>query len=141
MKQISLRIKVGLAALLLPTLATGCSSQVSEQGNSARATNVEANAGEPTEKAPGVIVHIDPKTGEIITPPKGVPGEVPQPPVDTTKKPQPELRQVPSPVPGGGVIIELDERFQTPLTATMDPDGNVKLEHKRATDSDDKKNK
>jgi hypothetical protein len=32
-------------------------------------------------------------------------------------------------VPGGGVMIDLGERSFTPLTATIDADGKVRLEH------------
>jgi hypothetical protein len=144
MKQIPFRINLGLMGLLM-TLTTGCFGHVSEQANSApRAISVEGGPGqapEASERASGIIVHIDPKTGEIITPPTGaLPGEVPPSPVDSTKKPPEELRQVPSPVPEGGVVIQLDERFDTPLSATIDADGKVKLGHKSATsDSGDKK--
>ena len=82
------------------------------------------------------VMPIDPKTGEIITPPAGVlPDPDAQPAV--AKKPLAELRETLSPVPGGGVMINLDERFHTPLSATIDIDGKVKFQHKQ-TSSDDK---
>ena len=141
MKTTSFQIKFGLAALTV-TFITGCFGHVSERANSdSRASKLESATGqkaEPTEKAPGIIVHIDPKTGEIITPPAGVlPGPDAQPSVDAAKKPLPELRETLSPVPGGGVMIHLDERFHTPLSATIDRDGKVRFEHKQ-TSSDDK---
>ena len=144
MKKIPFRVKIGLM-VLLATLTAGCfrhaSEQVDSESRTIKVEGIPAQPSEPTERAPGVIVHIDPKTGEIITPSTGaLPGEVPQAPVDTTKKPPAELREVPSPVPGGGVVIHLDERFDTPLTATIDADGNIKLEHKRTMSaSEDKK--
>jgi hypothetical protein len=142
MKTTSLQIKFGLA--LTVTFITGCFGHVSERANSdSRASMLESETGqtaEPTERAPGIIVHIDPKTGEIITPPAGaLPGPVaqPQPPVGAAKKPLAELRETLSPVPGGGFMIYLDERFHTPLSATIDTDGKVRFEHKQ-TGSDDK---
>ncbi|MGH7926924.1 MAG: hypothetical protein ACREQV_03930, partial [Candidatus Binatia bacterium] len=67
-----------------------------------------------------------------------LPGQITQPP--TAKPPLPELRQTLSPVPGGGVMIDLDDRFHTPLTATIDAGGKVRFEHKpTAPGSGDKK--
>jgi hypothetical protein len=141
MKTTSLQIKFGLAALTVAFI-TGCFGHVSERANSdSRASKLESETGqtaEPTEKSPGIIVHIDPKTGEFITPPAGVlPGPDAHPPVDATKKPLAELRETLSPVPGGGVMIDLDERFHTPLSVTIDTDGKVRFQHKQ-TGSDDK---
>jgi hypothetical protein len=141
MKTTSLQIKFGLAALTV-TFIAGCFGQFGERASSdSLASNLESETGqttEPTEKAPGIIVHIDPKTGEIIIPPaRALPGSVAQPPVDAAKKPLAEPRETPSPVPGGGVMIDLDERFQTPLSATIDTDGKVRFQHKQ-TGSDNK---
>ena len=141
MKTTSLQIKFGLAALTVAFI-TGCFGHVSERVNSdSRASKLESETRqtvEPTEKLPGIIVHIEPKTGEIITPSAGVlPGPDAQPSVDAAKKPLPEPRETLSPVPGGGVMIHLDERFHTPLSATIDRDGKVKFQHKQ-TSSDDK---
>lgn len=144
MNHIPFQPKLGLVVLLVG-LITGCSGHISgqnasePQGISGEASRRQAS--EVSDGASGLIVHIDPKTGQLITPSTGaLPAVVAQPPADTTKKSPAELRQVPSPVPGGGVLIELDERFQTPLTATIHADGKVKLEHKSVTpESDDKK--
>jgi hypothetical protein len=85
----------------------------------------------PPENPPGIIVHIDPQTGQIVSPPAALPsGEVPKTPVATATPPLPEPQETLSPVPGGGVIIQLDERFSTPLTAILEPDGKVRFEHK-----------
>ena len=141
MKKTSLQIKFGLTALTV-TFITGCFGHVSERVNSdSRAGKPESETrqtAEPTEKRPGIIVYIDPKTGEITTPPPGaLPAPVAQPSVDAAKKPLPEPRETLSPVPGGGVMIELDERFHSPLSATIDTDGKVRFQHKQ-TSSDDK---
>jgi hypothetical protein len=140
MKTTSLQIKFGLTALTV-TFITGCFAHVSERANSDSRTKLESETGqtaEPTEKPPGIIVYIDPKTGEITTPPAGaLPAPVAQPSLDAAKKPLPELHETLSPVPGGGVMIQLDERFHSPLSATIDTDGKVGFEHKQ-TSSDDK---
>ena len=39
------------------------------------------------------------------------------------------LEVVPSPVPGGGVMIDLKGRFRSELTATLGPDGKVEIQH------------
>jgi len=140
MKRNSLQNSLGLVALLL-SFTAGCSGQVSERTNSeSQAYKVESRTeqtAETTEKAPGLVVHIDPKTGQIISPPAGaVPGQLPRP-LDTTQKPPSELRETLSPVPGGGVVIDLDDRFMTPLTATVDAEGKVRIEHKRTRSGSD----
>ena len=80
------------------------------------------------EKAPGIVVHIDPTTGEVL--PEPSPGDAPRTlPQEAAKVPAPQLYEVPSPVPGGGVMIDLQKQFRTPLVATMDEDGKVILKH------------
>jgi hypothetical protein len=135
MKTTPIQIKFGLAALTV-TFLTGCFGHLSQRANSdSLASKHESETGqtaEPTGKVPGIIVHIDPQTGEIVIPPaRALPGPVAQPPVDAIKKPLAEPRETPSPVPGGGVMIDLDERFQTPLSATIDTEGKVRFQHKQ----------
>ncbi len=117
MKQIPFPIKLGPTVFLM-ILATGCFRYAGEAAHS-DAGRSAADAGGRSRTAqsdPGMIVHIDPATGRIISPPKeALPGPVLQAPVEGAKKPA-ELRQLPSPVPGGGVMIELDERFQKRTT-------------------------
>ena len=80
------------------------------------------------EKTPGLIVGIDPTTGEFLPqPPAG--GVTPSDKAEAAKVPAPQLHEVPSPTPGGGVMVELKDRFLTPLVATVDADGKVKLKH------------
>jgi len=131
MKTTPIQIKFGLAALTV-TFLTGCFGHLSQRANSdSLASKLESGTGQTAEPT-GIIVHIDPKTGEIIIPPaRALPGPVAQPPVDAIKKPLAEPRETPSPVPGGGVMIDLDERFQTPLSATIDTEGKVRFQHKQ----------
>jgi hypothetical protein len=131
-----IRSKLGLG-VLMATLTNGCVAhtigQITSEPQMSHSQSTLGQPTEPPEKTPAIIVHIDPQTGRIITPPTTpLPGQVPQSPLDTAKQPLPQLQQTLSPVPGGGVMIQLDERFHTPLTATIDADGKVRFEHKPA---------
>jgi len=79
----------------------------------------------------GWKVYVDPQTGVIRDGP--APGTVPPP-----SSPQEQnasstssegLVQVPSPVPGGGVGMDLQGRFQSRLIGTIGADGKVKIHH------------
>ena len=80
------------------------------------------------EKAAGIVVHIDPTTGEFLPEPPAT-GVAEPPAAGAAKAPLPELYEVASPTPGGGVMIDLKGHFRTPLVATMDADGKVTLKH------------
>lgn len=68
---------------------------------------------------PGMKVYIDPETGEFLEqPPKGA---EPAEPMVTPSVALPEPEQVESPEPGGGVMVDVKGRFQTPMTVTIDP--------------------
>lgn len=77
-------------------------------------------------KAAGFVVHIDPATGEFH----------PEPPPDRSitpqaaRAPEPQFFEIPSTVPGGGVVVELKGHFRAPLIATIGSDGKVELKHK-----------
>ena len=49
------------------------------------------------------------------------------------------LVEVPSTVPGGGFKLDLQGRFQSPLTATVGPDGKVTTQHQHADGPSDGK--
>ena len=83
------------------------------------------------EGAPGMIIHIDPQTGELRRTP--APGTTP-----LQLSPQERnafstshqgLVEVPSSVPGGGVKLDLQGRFHSPLAVTIGPDGKLKMQH------------
>ena len=121
--------------LFVVMLASGCVAHTTERPSSQTPKGDDQSAitqnTKPQDNSLGIIVHIDPQTGRIITPPSTPPsGQVPQPPLETAKPPLPQPQETLSPVPGGGVMIELDDRFRTPLTATIDADGKVRFEHK-----------
>lgn len=134
MKTLSFGTKLGLA-VFIATLISGCAGSVRDhtgmESPHHKTENGRDKTTESIEKSPGIIVHIDPKTGKVKSP---APGELPdhilKPPPDAVKKPPQPLRETLSPVPGGGVVIELDDRFQTPLSATIDAGGKVRFEHK-----------
>jgi hypothetical protein len=106
------------------------SGQPQTSGTSGPQPPAEKPAAVP-EGASGMIIHIDPQTGELRKTP--APGAVP-----LQLSPQERnafstshqgLVQVPSSVPGGGVKLDLQGRFQSPLVVTIDPDGKVKMHH------------
>jgi hypothetical protein len=94
------------------------------------------------ERASGMTVYIDPQTGAILQEP--APGTVP---LELTPQERNALStsheglvEVPSPVPGGGVKLDLQGRFQNPLIVTIDPNGRVKTQHLGEThETQDKK--
>lgn len=96
-----------------------------------------ADAGAPAAKsagaqqAPGMKVYIDPKTGALLNEP--APGTQPlelSPHEQNSRSTSHEgLVEVPSPVPGGGVGLNLQGRFMSPMIATVGPDGKVRVEH------------
>jgi hypothetical protein len=89
-----------------------------------------------------MTIHIDPKTGALLKEP--APGTVPlqlTPQLQNALSTSHEgLVETPSSVPGGGVKLDLQGRFQSPLFVTIDADGKVKMQHLDATpESGDKK--
>jgi hypothetical protein len=133
MTQFLIRNKLGLGTLLV-TCAAGCvghtRGHINLEPQTSSPTGVTGETSEPRVKNPAVVVHIDPKTGEIITPPLGaLPSQIVEPQISAAVTPPSELYQTISPVPGGGVMIHLDERFLNPLTATIDADGKLRTQH------------
>ncbi len=81
--------------------------------------------------ASGMMIYIDPQTGAILKEP--APGTLPlqltpelQNAFSTSHQ---GLTEVPNPVPGGGVKVDLQGRFQSPLIATIDASGKIKIQH------------
>lgn len=132
MKSKSLSIYFGSLAGLVLVLG-GCvhrgeqnypASLSTVTGGSADALIVDA-------KEPAMVVHIDPATGKVIPPSGGsLPDSMSRSSSEAARvPPQKRLVETPNLGPGGGVVIQLDERFQTPLTATIDSDGKVRFKH------------
>lgn len=149
MQMYTFRNRAALATLLA-TLASGCGAQISGPVNSEpnvlRSEAVQvipagSQETEPGEKAAGIIVYIDPKTGELTNgPSENLPVQRPQQSLEKAEEPVSQPHETLSPVPGGGVTIHLGRRAFTPSTATIDPDGRIRLEHLPSLpDSPDKK--
>lgn len=91
--------------------------------------------GTESKKAPGMKIYIDPKTGDLSNSPAQPPVAELQRSLEVSKESTSELRQVPSPRPGGGIMIDLKGRFRHPLTATRKADGKVTIEHRSLSTS------
>lgn len=107
--------------------------QIGPEGARAGVTIEKGDRGQVADapqESPGMRAYIDPVTGEFGVPP---PGEAPSPealaPGAAYSTSDEGLVETPSPVPGGGVMIDLQGRFRGPLTATLDADGKMKMQH------------
>jgi hypothetical protein len=98
-------------------------------------TGANAGASQPPaavpEGASGMIIYIDPQTGALLHAP--APGTVPlqlTPALRNALSTSHQgLVETPSAVPGGGVKVDLQGRFQSPLVATIDANGNLRIQH------------
>jgi hypothetical protein len=79
----------------------------------------------------GMMIYIDPTTGQLLKEP--APGAAPlavSPALDNARSTSHQgLVEVPSAVPGGGVKVDLQGRFQSPLIGAIDADGKVRMHH------------
>lgn len=128
MSSLLLLTKLG-SVVVLAAVSAGCSGQLVEQptrgASPATAETETSEVQKPANGSSGMKVHIDPNTGKIIAPRSSPTPEVPPAVTATQPEPQPTL----SPVPGGGVMIRLGDRFRSPLTATVDQENKVRFEH------------
>jgi hypothetical protein len=109
------------------------------QPTGAEATQVPSNAtlvpehdGQPAgaiEGASGMKIYRDPVTGELGDPPAEAPDQVSLPPNDALSTSSEGLVETPSPVPGGGSMVDLQGRFRSPLIATQDAEGKITIQH------------
>ena len=88
----------------------------------ARRPSGPAGAGEGSA---GMRVYIDPVTGEFAEPPAGAVAA----PSAASSTSDAGLVETPSPVPGGGVSVDLQGRFRSPLIATIGTDGKMTMRH------------
>jgi hypothetical protein len=149
-----LRLFVG-ALVLSVSFAIGIQSvipaEVQQPGSAPMAappnttTTTPEKQGEKTAHSPAgaanMRVYTNPNTGEIIQPPAGAPAaETPESLEKAFTTSSQGLVETPSPVPGGGVMIDLQGRFRSPLVATQGADGKVLIEHAPVVpDSSEKK--
>jgi len=77
----------------------------------------------------GLVVYIDPVTGAILGQP--APGATPLPlsPEVSEALSTSSAGLVSVPLPGGGFMIDLQGRFQSPMMATIDAYGVVRTQH------------
>lgn len=97
-------------------------------------TTVPEQRGEKTAHSPGeaasMRVYINPNTGEILEPSVGaLATEAPESREEAFSTSSEGLVETPSPVPGGGIILDLQGRFHSPLVATKKADGKISIEH------------
>ncbi len=133
--------KIALA-MLATALACGCAEKlVSHSGGtsleavSQRAAQKSADsAADRTAQTPGLVVHIDPVTGEILAKPAAPPpGQIPDAQqFQSAPVTAPPAFEEASPEPGGGVKVKLNRQFHQPLFAIIDDDGKIRFGHRLA---------
>ncbi len=75
------------------------------------------------------IIYIDPKTGRFGPPPAGARPALSAAESAAMSTSHEGLVETPSPTPGGGIMVDLKGRFQSPVTATLDSEGNLTIHH------------
>ncbi len=140
-----------MAILALATVAlwgAGHQPAVAEESPLTRCAEIaqptgpaQAQSGAPAAKAdggqaaaapqvsPGMRAYVDPETGELTVPPDDVRAAEAAAAAAAFSTSHEGLVEVPSPVPGGGVMLDLKGRFRSPLTATLSADGKVTMAH------------
>lgn len=95
------------------------------------ATQPGLSQGTSKGNPPGMRIYIDPQTGKLVSTPPPSQEPVPLSPqeVHARSTSSEGLVEVPSDKPGGGVSVNLQGRFQTPLVATIDASGKLKVRH------------
>ena len=91
----------------------------------------QAFAGDATAGSAGMLIYIDPQTGQLLKGP--APGSIPLQLSPSLRNALSTSHQglvaVPSSVPGGGVKVDLQGRFLSPLITTIDANGKVGFHH------------
>ncbi len=153
MKSTAGRAKIGIGlARLLPIFALGlwaftiqpavaddtiqARSKVTKPGcpelEAGQASTDKGDSGQKAGAAMGsggFRAYRDPETGRLgVPPPKTGAAQPPEPGVASSTTAE-EFVETPSPVPGGGVAVGLKGRFRSSLTATVEPDGKVTIQH------------
>jgi len=113
-----------LACMLVGSVAglSACGGQKENPQNQASSHEKET----PPNQS-GLMVYIDPNTGEFVSEPPD--GSIPQATstLGDAEGPERPLQEIVG--SDGTVTVILDGRFDTPLTAQVDCDGNVVVEH------------
>lgn len=77
----------------------------------------------------GMRAYVDPSGRLVPAPPPGTA----VPPAAALERSGAGLTETPA--PGGGRMIDLKGRFRSPVVATVQPDGSVRIDHDHATDA------
>ena len=122
----------GAAAVAAETTSIDCQETAQAGPRPAGGDTAVAPAGQeeavPVQQGTsGFRAYIDPETGQLTVPPEDAPAEEPTAAALATS--DEGLVAVPSPVPGGGNVVDLKGRFRSPLMATVDAEGKVEIHH------------
>jgi len=117
--------KVALATALVGGLAANLSSAQAEERNSSppEATSLERERASDG----GMIIYVDPSTGQIVPTPVGPPIIFSPKTRDALSTSDRGLSITRSRVPGGGILLRLHGRFQHALFGTVDDQGRLQV--------------
>ena len=121
-------LHVLIIAACLMTMKGQAASQELPDASALRETVAETVPNTPVSG--GLRVHIDPQTGRVTTKPgTGIPLQLSPAEVNALSTSHHGLVEAWSPRQRGGVFINLQGRFQSPLVATVDEAGKVTIRH------------
>ena len=133
-----------MAACVLTALPAFAEQGPTPASEDARAMRVPPPPAEKSAVNPaaasGMIVHIDPRTGAIIkTPaPAAVPLQLSPQMLNALSTSHQGLVQERSSLPAGGVKVDLQGRFHSPLVATIDSNGKMTMQHLQPLEAGEK---
>jgi len=117
---------VTIAAFFLAgTTLQSCSNPSTNTGQTSQTNGVTTS--------PGLKAYKDPVTGKFGPPPAGVQSSLPASALNNQKSAVSVMKEVPSPVIGGGMMIDLKGRFRKDLMATKDANGKITITHAPGT--------
>lgn len=137
-KNTSFNQKTLISCLMITVFLIGCSSSAPQilsmeaaKINTKPATKQTDNNNTQGLEQKGMNVYIDPQTGEFISEPKQGQNALKITPEmqNATSTSSEGLVEEKSAVPGGGVMIDLKGRFQSPLIITQNPAGKKEIQH------------
>jgi hypothetical protein len=132
-------MKVGTYA---PLFAVACIAATALPASAEEGQPPAPHAGtDVSRNAPGMKAFVDPQTGVLTREPApgAAPLELSPAERNAFSTSHEGVVEVPSTVPGGGFKLDLQGRFQSPLTATVGPDGKVTTQHHHADGPSDGK--
>jgi hypothetical protein len=115
-----LRVVVAVGVCVLTSPIVGFAEPGSEPATNA-ATSSAPDAAAPARA--GQWIHVDPQTGQRIPPPAGRAAVAVDPAFSSSHQ-----GLVEEAAPGGGVMIDLQGRFRSAATATIERDGKAHLD-------------